>query len=389
MSATLTRAALPSRQLAINTTGFLIAFAAWVMFGPSARRIAEELSLSQDLVVWIKAAPILTGAAFRAPVGALTDRLGARVVFTALLALGAVAVALMSLATTAGELLFGGVAMGLVGTTYVVGIQSVSSSTHASRQGAAMGIFGFGTAGTAISTLLMPWLLEAMSWREAFRLYAVALALVAVMYALGVRDVKKVERVRRLGAMLKPLMDRRTWALGLYYMATFGVFVAGALSFGDLYIDRYGVGIKTAGALATSFVFTAAASRVPGGELADRFGARAVLGVSLALTALFIAPTLLALALAPTVALIFLAGVAMGVGMSATYTYIPELFPEHVGAVGGLVGALGGLAGFFLPLLSAAASARFETKSAALMPLCALIMAALLVLIASRPQSKS
>jgi NNP family nitrate/nitrite transporter-like MFS transporter len=52
-------------------------------------------------------------------------------------------------------------------------------------------------------------------------------------------------------------------------------------------------------------------------------------------------------------ALVFLMGVAMGIGKAAVYKHIPEYFPNDVGAVGGLVGAVGGLGGFFLPLMFA------------------------------------
>ena len=51
--------------------------------------------------------------------------------------------------------------------------------------------------------------------------------------------------------------------------------------------------------------------------------------------------------------LVFLLGVAMGLGKAAVFKHIPEYFPENVGSVGGLVGMLGGLGGFFLPPLFA------------------------------------
>lgn len=43
----------------------------------------------------------------------------------------------------------------------------------------------------------------------------------------------------------------------------------------------------------------------------------------------------------------------MGIGKAAVYKYIPQYFPNDVGAVGGLGGLLGALGGFFLPPLFA------------------------------------
>jgi NNP family nitrate/nitrite transporter-like MFS transporter len=49
--------------------------------------------------------------------------------------------------------------------------------------------------------------------------------------------------------------------------------------------------------------------------------------------------------------LVFIVGIAMGIGKAAVYKFIPDYFPSDVGAVGGLVGVIGGLGGFFCPIL--------------------------------------
>ena len=50
-------------------------------------------------------------------------------------------------------------------------------------------------------------------------------------------------------------------------------------------------------------------------------------------------------------ALVFLIGIAMGIGKAAVYKYIPDYFPDDVGVVGGIVGVLGGLGGFVCPIV--------------------------------------
>jgi NNP family nitrate/nitrite transporter-like MFS transporter len=50
-------------------------------------------------------------------------------------------------------------------------------------------------------------------------------------------------------------------------------------------------------------------------------------------------------------ALVFVMGIAMGIGKAAVYKHIPHYFPTKVGAVGGLVGVIGGLGGFVMPIL--------------------------------------
>jgi len=39
----------------------------------------------------------------------------------------------------------------------------------------------------------------------------------------------------------------------------------------------------------------------------------------------------------------------MGIGKASVFKYIPDYFPNDVGAAGGVVGALGALGGFILP----------------------------------------
>ena len=49
--------------------------------------------------------------------------------------------------------------------------------------------------------------------------------------------------------------------------------------------------------------------------------------------------------------LVFVVGIAMGIGKAAVYRHIPDYFPNDVGVVGGMVGVLGGLGGFFCPII--------------------------------------
>ena len=51
------------------------------------------------------------------------------------------------------------------------------------------------------------------------------------------------------------------------------------------------------------------------------------------------------------VGLVFVLGIAMGIGKAAVYKHIPDYFPGQVGVVGGVVGVLGGLGGFVCPIL--------------------------------------
>jgi len=364
-----TQKAFPKGIIAANTLAFAAAFAAWILFGPSVRTLAEELGLSAVQAGWIKTIPILTGSVMRIPIGVITDRFGARRTFSGLLMLGALAVFAMSFASSAAAFVVGGLVLGMVGTTFVVGVQSVSSWSPPGRQGLALGIFGAGNVGTAFTTLAMPALLISLGWRPAFRLYAVLLVLTAAGYGATVRDAPGVGGRKTLKGLLAPAASARVWTYGLYYTASFGVFIAACLTLGDLYIDSYGVSMATAGWLVTGFTFTAGLSRIPGGALSDRFGARRMLLVSLPLIGVSFLPAIFGLSVAVVLVSTVLGGILMGAAMSATLRAIPTDFPDSVGAVGGLVGAIGGLGGFYLPLFGDWTATATGTPAHQLVPL--------------------
>ena len=52
----------------------------------------------------------------------------------------------------------------------------------------------------------------------------------------------------------------------------------------------------------------------------------------------------------PFVITLFTLGFFMSLGKAAVFKHIPVYYPNHVGAVGGLVGMIGGLGGFILPI---------------------------------------
>lgn len=368
---------LPWAAIALNTVSFALGFAAWVIFGPSVRVIASELHIAPGTAALVKALPILVGSSCRIPVGIATDRFGARRMFASLLLVTAAAVLATSFATSVRQLVVGGLALGLVGTTFTVGVQSVSSWTPKLRQGLALGIFGAGNVGTALTTFGFPLLMVALGWRGAFRVYAVVLTAAAIAYALLMRNAPRAAvAAPTIRTLLGPLKEPRAWRFGLYYAATFGVFVATTLTLSDVYIDGYGLSIKTAALLATTFTFSASLVRVLGGGLADRFGARPVLRTALILIVVCLCPIALKPPLAVTVLLVFAAGLAMGSGMAAAFKYIPQYYAASVGAVGGVVGALGGLGGFFLPLLAASVKAHMGTPLAAVLPSAGLALVA-------------
>ena len=73
----------PWLMLALATAGFAVNFWAWALISPLGVAYREALGLTAFQQSLLVAVPVIVGSLGRIPVGALTDRLGARVMFPA------------------------------------------------------------------------------------------------------------------------------------------------------------------------------------------------------------------------------------------------------------------------------------------------------------------
>ena len=91
----------PSVALAVATLAFFVCFYAWSLLGPLSPDLQDELDLTDVQTSAMVAVPVLLGSLARLPLGLLSDRLGGRRVFAALMLVVAVPVALVPHASSA------------------------------------------------------------------------------------------------------------------------------------------------------------------------------------------------------------------------------------------------------------------------------------------------
>ncbi len=283
----------------------------WIMVGPSSKSIIKELGIDPDYTNFLKATPILLGSILRIPVGILSDRFGARILFPIMILIASAGALLMSFSGSFSALMTGAFLMGVIGTTFAVGVQSVSSWSPASKQGYALGIFGAGNAGTTVTLLAMPYLLSSLGWRTTYQIYAVILIVVAAIYFAFMSDAPKKGDTPTFSKLIAPIKEPTVLLFGFYYMASFGVFVASTLLISDIYVDGFSISAKTAGLLGCTFTLVASFSRIPGGKFSDTIGAKKTLRYSLLFIVLFLLPVAIGLPLIVTAILVFLSATCM------------------------------------------------------------------------------
>lgn len=374
------------RVLELSTVAFTLMFAVWLMFGVLGIPIRDEFGLTDVQFSYISALAILNGSIWRLPAGILTDRIGGRKVFAGMLAFTAIPAYLVSTATDYRALLIYAFLVGFAGNSFSAGIAWVSAWYPRGRQGFALGVFGAGNVGASATKFIGPALIAAVpaagflggaipgGWRFVPMLYAaLLLAMAAVVWFWAPAEDPVPGRNRSLRSMLRPLKEVRVWRFSVYYVVTFGAYIALAAWLPKYYVDVYDQSLSHAALLTALFIFPASLLRPFGGWLSDRFGARRIMyttfAVMLVASGVLMMPygfivlemtdgttrNVLPWGVGVTLFtfLVFVIGCAMGVGKAAVYKHIPEYFPKDVGAVGGLVGSLGALGGFFLPPLFA------------------------------------
>ncbi len=272
------------RALLLSTVAFTVCFAVWTIFSIIGVQIQKELGLSDTQFGLLVGTPILTGSLIRLALGIWTDQYGGRLLYSALMLSAAVATLLLTLADTYPGYLVAALGVGIAGGSFAVGIAYVSRWFSTARQGTALGIFGAGNVGAAVTKFIAPFILVAYGWHTVAQVWAAAIAVMGIVFWFAAEDDPVLRERREKGGAATPFLDQllplkniQVWRFSLYYFFVFGAFVALALWLPRYLIGVYAIDIKTAGMLGAMYSIPGSLFRAYGGHLSDRIGARSVM----------------------------------------------------------------------------------------------------------------
>ena len=357
--------------LGMSTLAFTVCFMVWMMFAVLGVPIKELLQLNETQFGLLAATPVLTGSLVRLPLGLLTDRFGGRSVFFLLMLACVTPLYLISHATAYWQFLVLGLFVGLAGGSFSVGIAYVAKWFDKENQGFAMGIFGAGNAGAAVTKFLAPALIAAGSWQLVPKVFSAILFITALLFWFLSAENKDHRSATgaTLREQLRSLKDPAVWRYCQYYSIVFGGYVGLALWMTKYYVQEYGFSLQSAALLAACFSLPGGVLRAVGGWMSDRWGAQSVTWWVLWVSwiCLFLlsypqtqlqvqtinGPLNFHIGLNATLftVLLFVMGIAFAFGKASVFKYIANDYPKNMGAVSGIVGLAGGLGGFVLPIL--------------------------------------
>jgi NNP family nitrate/nitrite transporter-like MFS transporter len=330
---------------------FDLAFMVWVILGPLAPIISEELGLSASQKGLMVAVPTLAGAVLRLVNGLLVDRIGPKMTgaIGQLIVMAGLLIAWWFGVNSFEAILALGVVLGFAGASFAVALPLASRWYPPEHQGKAMGIAGMGNSGTVLSALFAPLLARIFGWNDVLGLVVIPLALVFALYMLAAKDSPDQPAPKPIAAYAEILKDQDAWWFMLFYGVTFGGFVGLSASLSIWFTDQFQLTAVTAGYCTAACVFAGSLVRPLGGALADRIGGIKTLTFVYLLAAVLLAlistgPAKLPIALA----LFLLVMATLGAGNGAVFQLVPQRFRKEIGVMTGLVGFGGGVGGFYL-----------------------------------------
>jgi NNP family nitrate/nitrite transporter-like MFS transporter len=385
----LTLRAPQMRAFHMSWIAFFLCFFAWFGIAPLMSVVRDEMHFSKQQIGWCVIGSVSFTIVARLVVGWLCDRFGPRLTYTWLLLVGSLPVMGIGLAHSFYTFLLFRVLIGVIGASFVITQFHTSQMFASNCVGTANATTaGWGNLGGGVTQFAMPLLLaffvgtlgfsDAIGWRLAMFTVGMMCAAVGVAYFFltqdtpqgNYRDLRAAGKLPARAAsntFLEVCRDRRVWALFVLYGCCFGIeitmeniIVLYLLDYFDYFKQmNSGQALKIAGLLASFFGMMNIFARSLGGWIGDKCGNRwglpgrakwlfgALFCEGVALLFFSQATTLLA-----AIPLLVIFGLFVKMSNGATYSVVPFINRQSMGAVAGIVGAGGNagavLAGFLL-----------------------------------------
>ena len=197
-----------NRALGLSTVAFTVCFAVWTIFSIIGVTIKQELSLNEFQFGLLVATPILTGSLTRLFLGVWTEKWGGRIVFSAQMVLTGLATWMLTWAHTYPMYLIAALGIGLAGGSFIIGVAYVSRWYPAGKQGTALGIFGAGNVGAAVTKFVAPFVLVAYGWHGVAHVWAAGIVLMGILFFLFAKDDPELVERRAKGMRAPNLAEQ-------------------------------------------------------------------------------------------------------------------------------------------------------------------------------------
>lgn len=341
--------------------------------------LMHDLAISPTEAGLLSTAMFLGAGLLAIPAGHLTDWVGARRMTTlSLIILGLSTLALAAAPGYLAMLIIRFVSGVGASTSFITVSHYVNALWTGPRRALAQGLLGGSMQlGIGIAIFVLPWVAEHSSWRAAFAVCALPVALALGLWLATARTTPAEPERTPVRAVIG---DPAVWRLGLVNASTFSLIILLGTWIAAYFVEEFGLPLTIAGMLGSQASILGMLGRPVGGMLLARgvFGARALIRWTLAGSAL--AVLLLAIPGRPlgvAGAAVVLVGVTAALSYPGMLVVAARVRPEALGTLLGVVSSVATLATVGgAPLMGAllSASGNFSLSFVALatLPLAAL-----------------
>ncbi len=187
-----------TRILHYSWLAFFITFFMWFTHGSLMPYIKATFGLSDAEAKALLFLNVALTIPARILTGALVDRFGPRLMYSALLAISGVFCLFFAFAQTYGQLAAARFLLGFTGAGFVIGIRLVTEWFPARQAGSAQGIYGgWGNFGAAIANFSLPIMAVGFAsfmtdgWRGAVTVAGIVAIIYSMVFYRGVRNTPK------------------------------------------------------------------------------------------------------------------------------------------------------------------------------------------------------
>lgn len=360
----------------ISWITFFVCFFGWFGLSPLMPIIRNDLQLTKSQVGNIIIASVTATILARIIIGKIIDSVGPRKTYAGLLIICAIPTMLVGLANNYINFLLFRLAIGLVGSSFVLTQMHTATMFSPKIKGTATAVAaGWGNMGAGVTNILMPVILaaimsfgisESMAWRYAMIIPGIVMLIMAFIYYKYTKDTPagNFEDVKIKSEKLEKktdwtvLKDWRLWSLTMAYAVCFGMEITfnniGALHFAD----NFHLSTTAAGFLAGIYGCMNLFARAIGGKMSDKLGRLVGIRGKGWLLAVLLMCEGLSLLLFSNTSSFFMAVFSMIVfavfiqmANGATFGIVPFLNEKNSGLVSGIVGAGGNIGGMIFGFL--------------------------------------
>ncbi|WP_117232647.1 NarK family nitrate/nitrite MFS transporter [Vibrio maerlii] len=186
------------KTLHLSWMAFFITFLVWFNLAPLLPMIKASLQLSDQQVKALLVLNVALTIPARVIIGALTDKLGPRRVYSSLLLLCSIPCFVFALATSFEIAAIARFLLGFIGAGFVIGIRLISEWFSYRQLGTAAGIYGgWGNFGSAAAAFTLPtialWFGGEEGWRWAIGFTGLLSVIFAWIFFCSISDTPKGE----------------------------------------------------------------------------------------------------------------------------------------------------------------------------------------------------